>query len=343
MTSSSLYETNILNQPSEWKRLLLQGAPIPPDLNAINPKRIFFVGIGSSYWAARFAEFLWREHYHHHHANGTAIITNTTTEPLSVQSFDFVRSKYIVSRNDIVVVFSHRGTKTFSMQALEIAKKHYGATTVLVTGIGSPPNHNADFRIETCAQENCGAFTISLTSAITRIIQWIGLSNRVFLEKFKEAITVIEKQLPFKIQQLPKFPTNLVIVGDLIREIAAREIALKISETSYLPVRSFALEEFLHGPRVTLDRQSSLLIFSSLSEPRRETLVNYANAVGSEVTSIDEEDETFVGIPKEFCWLGQLLWGQQLALELSKELKTNPDTVRGDQYIYKEARNLLTL
>jgi fructoselysine-6-P-deglycase FrlB-like protein len=342
MTSSSLYETNILNQPSEWKRLLLQGAPIPPDLNAINPKRIFFVGIGSSYWAARFAEFLWREHYHHH-SNGTAIITNTTTEPLSVQSFDFVRSKYIVSRNDIVVVFSHRGTKTFSMQALEIAKKHYGATTVLVTGIGSPPNHNADFRIETCAQENCGAFTISLTSAITRIIQWIGLSNRVFLEKFKEAITVIEKQLPFKIQQLPKFPTNLVIVGDLIREIAAREIALKISETSYLPVRSFALEEFLHGPRVTLDRQSSLLIFSSLSEPRRETLVNYANAVGSEVTSIDEEDETFVGIPKEFCWLGQLLWGQQLALELSKELKTNPDTVRGDQYIYKEARNLLTL
>lgn len=75
--------------------------------------------------------------------------------------------------NDIVVVFSHRGTKTFSMQALEIAK-NYGATTILVTGIGSPPNNNAYFRIEICAQENCGAFTISLISAITRIIQ----SNR---------------------------------------------------------------------------------------------------------------------------------------------------------------------
>jgi glutamine---fructose-6-phosphate transaminase (isomerizing) len=326
----SLYETNILNQPTQWKRLL--NMPLAPDLKTISPRKIVFVGIGSSYWVARFAEFLWREYY-----------TNTTTvaitEPLSVQSFDFVKSKYVVSDNDMVVVFSHRGTKMFSMQALEIAK-HYGATTILVTGIGSPPNNNADFRIETCAQENCGAFTISLTSAITRIIQWIALSNKALLEKFKEAINVIIEEFPFKIQ-LPKFPTNLVIVGDLIHEIVAREVALKISETTYLPVRSYGLEEFLHGPRVTLDKETSLIIFSSLSESRRETLINYAKIVGSKVISIDEE--TFFSIPQEFGWLAQLLWGQQLALELSKELKTNPDTVREDQHIYKEARNLLTL
>jgi hypothetical protein len=82
------------------------------------------------------------------------------------------------------------------MQALEIAKKNYQATTILITGIGSPPNPNADFRIETCTQENCGAFTISLSSAITRIVQWIGLSNKDFLEKFKETRNVIE-EAPF--------------------------------------------------------------------------------------------------------------------------------------------------
>jgi fructoselysine-6-P-deglycase FrlB-like protein len=199
---------------------------------------------------------------------------------------------------------------------------------------------NADFRIETCTQENCGAFTISLSSAITRIIQWIGLSNKDFLEKFKEAIDIIEQVIPFEVQ-LPKFPANLVIVGDLIREVVAREVALKISETCYLPVRSFGLEEFLHGPRVTLDKSSSLLIFSSISEPRRETLVDYAKIVGSEVISIDEE--RFIDIPKEFRWLSQLLWGQLLASELSKELSTNPDTVRVDQHIYKDAKNHLTL
>jgi glucosamine 6-phosphate synthetase-like amidotransferase/phosphosugar isomerase protein len=59
-----------------------------------------------------------------------------------------------------------------------------------------------------------------------------------------------------------------VIVGDLIREAVAHEVALKIFETSYLPVRSFDLEEILHGPRVTLDDKSSLVIFSSTREPR---------------------------------------------------------------------------
>ena len=38
---------------------------------------------------------------------------------------------------------------------------------------------------------------------------------------------------------LPKFLGNLVIVGDLIREAVAHEVALKISETCYIPVRSF--------------------------------------------------------------------------------------------------------
>ena len=65
-------------------------------------------------------------------------------------------TQYFISPNDIFVVFSHRGTKTFSLQALEIAKK-LGTTTILVTGIGSPDNPTADIRMETCAQENCGA------------------------------------------------------------------------------------------------------------------------------------------------------------------------------------------
>lgn len=180
---SSLYEANILNQPAEWKRLL--SIPLPRDLNTIRPKKIVFIGIGSSYWVARFAEFLWREHQ-----TKDAIYI----EPLSVQSFDFVKSKYVVSDNEIVVVFSHRGTKTFSMQALEIAKKNYHATTILITGIGSPPNLNADFRLGD--QENCGAFTISLSCAITRIIQWIGLSNKDFIEKFYKTINDIEKEIP---------------------------------------------------------------------------------------------------------------------------------------------------
>ena len=148
---TSLYELNILNQLEEWKRLLK--SPLPSAIYTINPtkRRIVFVGIGSSYWAARFSEFLWREF--------------VNPDCISLQSYDLVRSKYLISPNDIFVVFSHRGTKTFSIQSLDVARKSRS-----------------------------------------------------------------------------KFHNNLVIVGDLIREVVAHEVALKISETCYIPVRSFGLE-----------------------------------------------------------------------------------------------------
>jgi fructoselysine-6-P-deglycase FrlB-like protein len=323
----SLYETNVLNQLQEWKRILHSSLPSALYTINSNKRRIVFVGIGSSYWAARISEFLWREYV-------------DPPDCMSLQSYDFVRSKYLISPNDIFVVFSHRGTKTFSIQALEIAKK-FRATTILVTGIASPDNTAADIRIETCPQENCGAFTISLTSAIARIIQWIGLFNNEIIKRFKETIDSIE--LPFRIQKLPAYIANFVIIGDLIREVVAHEVALKISETCYLPVRSFGLEQFLHGPKVTIDKQSSLLAFTSVTEPRKDSLIKYAETIGSEVIEINENTLVFNGVPKEFTWLAQLLYGQNLGLELSRSLGTNPDTVRADQSPYNEAKSVLTL
>ena len=204
----SNYERNVLDQPEEWKRLLRPKLPRGLDTTFNLPKsgRLIFAGIGSSYWAARFSEFLWRDYAH----------VGGGEDPISIQSFDFVRTRDLhIQPEDIVIVFSHRGTKTFSMQSLEIAKKKYEATTVLITGVGSPASKPdiVDFRIETCAQETCGAFTISLTSAIVRIIQLIGLSNEVILDRFKE--TVENLTLQFEVQ-LPKFLfCNLVFIGQM--------------------------------------------------------------------------------------------------------------------------------
>ena len=315
-----LYETNILNQPLEWRRIL--DIQLPSRLSALDFKKIYFIGIGSSFWVAKIAEFLWREY--------------VEMDAIAVQSYDFVNSRYIVSPDDIVVIFSHRGTKTFSLRALEVVKEHFGAMTVLVTGMGSPISINTDIRIETCPQENCGAFTISLTSAIVRILQWIDMYSEGLIERFK--IWLESFRPPFNILKLPKFSDKLILVGDLIREAIAHEVALKISETSYLPVRSYGIEQFLHGPRVTLDKESSVVAFTSKSQNRQDMLIKYANAVGAELIEInDDKQQSFASLPHEFNWFAQLVWGQQLALELAKTLGTNPDTVRKDQSIYAEA------
>ncbi|PWU82631.1 MAG: hypothetical protein DLM72_00715 [Candidatus Nitrosopolaris wilkensis] len=77
---------------------------------------------------------------------------------------------------------------------------------------------------------------------MVRIIQWIGLSNKDIIERFQQTIDNIALSIEIGESFLPKFPDNLVIVGDLIREVVAHEVALKISETCYLQVRSFGLE-----------------------------------------------------------------------------------------------------
>ncbi len=252
-----LYETNILNQPLELRGIL--DIQLPSRISALDFKKIYFMGIGSSFWAAKIAEFLWREY--------------VQMDAIAVQSYDFVNSRYIVSPDDIVVIFSHRGTKTFSIRALEVVKEHFGATTVLVTGMESPISINTDIRIETCPQENC--------AAIVRILQWIDMYSEGLIERFK--IWLESFRLPFNILKLPKFSDKLILVGDLIREAIAHEVALKISETSYLPVRSYGIEQFLHGPRVTLDKESSIVAFTSKSQNRQDTLIKYANAVGAEL------------------------------------------------------------
>lgn len=108
-------------------------------------------------------------------------------------------------------------------------------------------------------------------------------------------------------------------MGDLIRGPIAHEIALKISETSYIPVRSYGLEQFLHGPRVTLDKESTIIAFTSKSQNRQDTLIKYANNIGADSIEINDEmqQQSFPSLSYEFNWLAQLVWGQYLALELA--------------------------
>jgi fructoselysine-6-P-deglycase FrlB-like protein len=109
-------------------------------------------------------------------------------------------------------------------------------------------------------------------------------------------------RLPIKIQRIPTYVTNFVIIGDLIRETISHEVAL-ISETCYLPVRSFGLEQFLHGPKVTIDKQTSILVFTSVIQPRRESLLTYAKVIGTEVIEKNEDTSGFNRIPKNlFGW-----------------------------------------
>ena len=72
--------------------------------------------------------------------------------------------------------------------------------------------------------------------------------------------------------------------------------------------------QFLHGPKVTLDKESSIVACTSGSPDRQDSLITYANAVGAELFEINEDQQSFASVAKEFNWLAQLVWGQQLVI-----------------------------
>src|ERR1700721_591428 len=142
-------------QPELIEKILEKREEIERAADAIAEKeRITFVGIGTSLHAARVAESWTREfsagriwaHYE--------------------QAFELVHHPIAFTSKDAVVVITHTGTTTASIEALRMARAS-GALTVAITGKSSGEGlRGADFQIETWEQELAFAYTKSYTTAL---------------------------------------------------------------------------------------------------------------------------------------------------------------------------------
>jgi glucosamine--fructose-6-phosphate aminotransferase (isomerizing) len=73
----------------------------------------------------------------------------------------------------------------------------------------------------------------------------------------------------------------------------ALEAALKIIETSYVPAQGFETEQLLHGPWVSLDKESVVFVLSPKgpSHERGLDLIRTATKLGSTVVPIIAQDD----------------------------------------------------
>lgn len=313
---SSRYEKNLYLQPELIRRVL--DAECPTWMDELRGKRLFFVGIGTSFHAAQIACCLWRRH--------------VSAQAQAVHSFDFVRLPQPVASGDVVVLISHRGTKSFTVQAAASARRA-GAVTVAITGKGSFWEESITHRLESSEMEDSGVFTKSMTSTMAWIARWIG--NSSLLDGLRQACA--------KFEEGPSFPavvpgTDIVLLGDLEREWVAREISLKIQEAAYFPARAFGLEEFLHGPRVSVGAKSRVVAFSAAAEPRWQAVRDYLRIVEVPLLEVSAE-----GIAPSAAWLWQLFWGQRLTLDICRNAGVDPDAMKTGDPRYQKARESLEL
>lgn len=298
----SRYETNIFAQPAAVAAAL--AAPAPVWMRRPKARKVFLVGVGTNDNAAHMAAWLW---------------SSAGLDARAVHGHDFVSRPYRLGPGDLGVFLSHGGGRSYTVQAEAMARRA-GAETVVVTADGSPwPG--APRRLETGPREDTRAYTHSYTTTMAWLMRWAGTPS--LLAPFRRVTASLSWGPAFP---AVKESTDLVLLGDGLREWVAREAALKVLETSYLKVRAYGLEEFLHGPHVSVGRGSVAVGFSAPGVRRWDAARAWLETVGVPFTEVRSAD-----------WLAQVLWSQRLALSCCRRLKQDPDRLRGGSPRYARA------
>lgn len=352
-----LYDA-IHQQPALVRRMISERAGLVAQaaLAAAEKDRLWIVGIGSSLYTAEMAAY-----FLGHLTGGRGNIR-------VAQSFEFVHYPPALSERDAVVVLSHTGITKCSVDALEFARRA-GALTIAISGENEgEAMRAADFLIPTCEQEISFAYTKSLTSALARL----ALFSIVFAESRggKDPAAKAElDQVPELLQQalglearMRELAEKIAVRGRIVLLGAgpnwpvAREIALKIKETSFAPAEGEQTEQFRHGPFSECDERMTLiaLLTGGTADDRTRMIVRAAGAAGAyriafhvstarpESAADDTADDWFA-VPAVEEWLSPFVFLvplQILTYFLALARGTSPDHGRLDQPRHARAREL---
>jgi glutamine---fructose-6-phosphate transaminase (isomerizing) len=333
----------ILAQPEAFARVLEKNGAAVDEFaaGASSCERLFVVGIGTSYHAARIGEYLFREY-------GGGI------DVRAVHSFDFALYGPDLAPADCVVGVSHRGTKRYTARALERAREA-GCRTALVMGDGGTVSVEADAVFRTVAQEKSSAHTVSFTTAVSVLANIAGRVgyHRTGSEAFSEDL--LREELPAALrealgveEQVEALAREHVerrriwLLGGGPSAVTAEEVALKIKETSYLQAEGMSTETMLHGPFQCVEAEDLFVLIAPASAAQGRTLevAELVDEVGSACLIVGDgtldsvrERRQFLGVPElpePFGALTCLAPLQLFAYHLALARGTNPDSFRAE-------------
>jgi len=332
-------------QPALIEKVFAKRVAIEKIADAVAEKnRITFVGIGTSLHAAQIAESWMREF-----TAGRLLVHFE-------QSMELFHHPFAFGPGDAVIVITHTGSSSASIQALHAAKAA-GALVVAITGEASGEGVRvADFQIETCDQESSFAYTKSYTTALAAIaVIILRIAERRKLLAATNASAELQRvpalmrealALEPQVKALAKEAAKLSridLFGTGAGWATAREAALKIKESCYIAAEGFQTEEILHGPFSELDSRAALIgiLSSRATDDRARQILRAAGelkmlraAVTPPSANRDISAEHILVVPETPEWLAafvHLVPLQLLSYFIALERNLNPDTGRQDQ------------
>ncbi|MFY1680680.1 SIS domain-containing protein [Micromonospora sp. WMMD730] len=249
----------------------------------------------------------------------------------------------------LVVGVSQSGGSPDLTEVLRTAREAGALTLAVTNDPGSPLARTAELGVDIAAgHERAVAATKTYTAELLALLLLVEgvragdgvlpADQRAALERLPElAERTLADPTPTQLAPRYRFAGQLVTTGRGYAYPTAREAALKLMETSYLPALAFSGADLLHGPLAMTDPDVPVLavvgsgpggrsmgeVLPRLGERRADVVVvGSAEVEGATRMAVPEVDERYAP-------LLDILPLQRLALALALARGEDPDAPRG--------------
>jgi glucosamine--fructose-6-phosphate aminotransferase (isomerizing) len=332
---------DIAEQPEVFARLLAEQAgpiaEVAAEIARRRPRNVIFTARGTSDHAALYAAYL------------TEIRLNLPAGLASPSAITVYGARPDL-RDCLVVGVSQSGGSPDLGEVVRVAREQ-GALTLAVTNApDSPLAAAAELSLDVCAgRERAVAATKTYTAellALLMLIEGVRAGDGVIPADEAAvlaalpalAASTLDDQTPAELAGRYRFASRLVTTGRGYAYPTAREAALKLMETSYLPALAFSGADLLHGPLAMADPDVPVLAVvggGPGGAAMREVLTRLGER-RADVVTIGAEDVAGAslrlrtpGVDERFAPLLDILPLQRLALALALARGENPDAPRG--------------
>ena len=307
--------------------------------------RVWLAGVGSSWHAALVGEHL------------LAGLGQLGAKARAVIASEWTAYGPLPEPGEALVAMSHRGSRVAAEAATLAAGR--GAVGVGVTGRGVTLA-GVTHTLHTADVETSGAHTVGYTAALAALALLAAEVGGA--DAARRALGAIPDLLALLLGQESwddlgarlAARRRVWFVGGGPNAATAREGALKLSETAWLPAVAFEPESFLHGPSAALEADDALVLIAPPGPARARALdvARAARAIGAEVLVLAREDDReaaavageTIALPEVDEALSPILAVvplQLLAYHVAVARGRNPDLLRADDPAHARARAAL--
>lgn len=333
----------IESQPALVERLLAD--PRSPQETAArlgDVSRVILVGTGTSYHGAQVGEHLFR---------------SAGFDARAVPAFEYAQYPAVPAPDEVLVVISHRGVKRFTAAALD-AFRRSSSRWAAITGEGSPLTGPGV--LTTAPQEISYVHTASHVGAMVRLAQLVvALARRSGRSKpFWEpalgllpetvAAAVAAKGRCEEIADAMALDRPSHFVGGGPAWASAAEGALKLREAAHVQAEGHELENFLHGPLISVEAGQTAVV---IAEPgpaleRTQEIAQALATIGAMVAAVGSASDRLDGarfglaihrLPEVLAPIANVIPLQWIAYLAAAHRGVDADNFRKDEPPYAHA------